>query len=120
MGRIYDSELKILEVLWKHGDTTASDIARILGEECDWSRTTTYTVIKKCVQKGLVARKNPKFICQPLITKKQVREQETTLLVNKVFDGSSDLLIANLIDNKKISSEQLEKLRQFVLEESSP
>jgi len=116
MERIFDSELKVLEVLWEFGESTASEIARVLNQKCDWSRTTTYTVIKKCIQKGLVARENEKFICRALITQEQIRKQEATLLINRVFDGSPHLLIANLIDSGQVTQEQLDELRQFILE----
>ena len=46
-----DSELKVLEVLWEHGDLTASQIYKILAEKVGWSRNTSYTIIKRCVDK---------------------------------------------------------------------
>ena len=51
--KLFDSELKIMEILWKGGETTARSIAETLKEQIGWSKTTTYTVIKKCIDKGL-------------------------------------------------------------------
>ena len=116
MEKIFDSELKVLEVLWANGETSASDIARILGEQVGWSKTTTYTVIKKCIQKGLVERKVTKFICRALVTRAEAQERETASLVDKMFEGSSDLLVANLLSSGRIGKEQLAKLRKQVLE----
>ena len=116
MDKIFDSELKVLEVLWKHGETSASEVARLLHEQVGWSKTTTYTVIKKCIGKSLIERGTAKFICRALVSKDDVRTRETTALVNKMFDGCSDLLVANLLSSGKISSEQLNKLRQQILE----
>lgn len=45
--KLFDSELRVMEILWKDGDTTAKEIAKILKEQVEWSKTTTYTVIKK-------------------------------------------------------------------------
>ena len=67
--KLFDSELKIMEILWKGGETTARSIAETLKEQIGWSKTTTYTVIKKCIDKGVVNRKEPGFVCRPLITK---------------------------------------------------
>lgn len=62
--KLYESELKVMEVLWRQGETTAGQMAKILGEEVGWNRNTTYTVIKKCVSKGAVERREPGFgIC---------------------------------------------------------
>ena len=54
--KLYDSELKVMEILWKEGELTAGHIAKILKEEIGWNRNTTYTVIKKCIEKGAVER----------------------------------------------------------------
>ena len=53
MEKLFDSELKVMEVLWREGSMTAGNIAAILAEEIGWNRNTTYTVIKKCVEKIL-------------------------------------------------------------------
>ena len=50
--KLFDSELKVMDILWKEGDTSAKDIAEILNRQVGWSKTTTYTVIKKCINKG--------------------------------------------------------------------
>ena len=113
---LFDSELKVMEILWKNGDTSAKEIAKHLNEQTGWSKTTTYTVIKKCLDKLAIERKDPGFICRALISKEAVREQETKELVDKMFDGSSDLLVASLISGKKIGTEQLHKLRQLIID----
>ena len=50
--KLFDSELKVMDILWKEGDTSAKEIAEKLNEQVGWSKTTTYTVIKKCIDKG--------------------------------------------------------------------
>ena len=90
---IFESELKVLEVLWSEGDTTAKDLAIKLNESTAWSKTTTYTVIKKCVDKGLIERLGTNFTCRALITREDAQKHEIDILVNKMFGGHSDLLI---------------------------
>ena len=111
---LFDSELKVMEILWKGGDTTAKDIALELNRQIGWSKTTTYTVIKKCIDKGAIERIDPNFICHALVTKEEAREHETMELVDKMYDGSSDLLVASLINGNKLSPEQLGRLRQMI------
>ncbi|MDR3277301.1 MAG: BlaI/MecI/CopY family transcriptional regulator, partial [Oscillospiraceae bacterium] len=47
--KLFDSELRVMEILWQNGDTTAKQLAKILSEQVGWSKTTTYTVVKKCL-----------------------------------------------------------------------
>ncbi|MHB8062428.1 MAG: BlaI/MecI/CopY family transcriptional regulator [Ruminiclostridium sp.] len=112
--KLFDSELKIMDILWKEGDTTAKRIAKILNEQVGWSKTTTYTVIKKCLDKGAIKRSNPNFACSPLITKEQARELETTELINKMYDGAADQLVASILGRKNLSPEEIERLKQIV------
>ena len=52
--KLFDSEIKVMEVLWKEGDLTAKQLADILSEKIGWNKNTTYTVIKKCISKGVM------------------------------------------------------------------
>jgi predicted transcriptional regulator len=112
--KLFDSELKVMDVLWKEGDTTAKRIAEILNEQVGWSKTTTYTVIKKCIEKGAIRRIDPNFVCRPLVTKEQVREFETRELIHKLYDGAADQLIASLLGGKRLSSQEIRRLKELV------
>jgi len=112
--KLFDSELKVMDVLWKDGDTTAKRISDILREQVGWNVNTTYTLIKRCIAKGAIERSEPNFICHALIPKEQVQEQEMTELINKVFDGSAELLFASLLNRKNLSAEEIERLKQIV------
>ena len=114
--KLFDSELKVMDVLWKEGDKTAKQISDILKEEIGWNMNTTYTVIKKCMAKGAIERSEPNFMCHALIPKEVVQEAEAEELIGKLFDGSPDKLFAALLDNQKLSREQIEKLRRMVAE----
>lgn len=112
--KLFDSELKVMDVLWKEGDTTAKYIAQTLTKELGWNKNTTYTLIKRCIKKGAIERSEPNFMCHALIPKEKVQEAETDELVNKIYDGSTDKLFASLLSRKKVSAEQIEKLKQIV------
>lgn len=114
--QIFDSELKVMETLWNMGDLTAKEIAQILAKQVDWSKTTTYTVIKKCVDKGFIERQGSNFLCHALISRDEVRGREAIELVDKMFGGSSDLLVASLIQHNKMSPAQIENLRKMLEE----
>ena len=112
--KLFDSELKVMDVLWREGDKTAKQISDILKGEIGWNMNTTYTVIKKCVAKGAIRRDEPNFLCHALIPKEAVQEAETDELIGKLFDGSVDKLFAALLGRKKLSAQQIEELKQIV------
>ena len=112
--KLFDSELKVMDILWKEGDTSAKEIAEKLNEQVGWSKTTTYTVIKKCIDK--VGRSEPGFICRALISRKEVQEVETNELIDKMYDGSSDKLIAALLGSKRLTAEEIQSLKKLVEE----
>ena len=86
--KLFDSELKIMDVLWRNGKTPAKEIADELGQSIGWNKNTTYTVIKKCVDKGAVLRTEPNFQCEALVRREEVQKEETVELINKMFGGS--------------------------------
>ena len=112
--KLFDSELKVMCVLWSEGDTTAKHISDVLKKEIGWNMNTTYTLIKRCIKKGAIERSEPNFMCHALIPKEEVQEAETKELVDKIYDGSVDKLFAALLGRKKLSAEQIQKLKQIV------
>lgn len=112
--KLFDSELKVMDILWKEGDMPAKEIAKVLTNALGWNVNTTYTLIKRCMKKGAIARSEPGFMCHALIPKSAVQEAETEELINKIYDGSADKLFAALLGRKKLSAEQIEKLKQIV------
>ena len=112
--KLFDSELKVMDVLWRKGDMTAKEVSDILKAEIGWNMNTTYTVIKKCIAKEAIERREPNFLCHALIGKEAVQEAETDELIGKLFDGSADKLFAALLGRKKLSADQIAKLKELV------
>ncbi len=112
--KIFDSELKVMNVLWREGDCTAKHISDVLACEVGWNMNTTYTLIKRCIKKGAIARREPNFMCHALIEKEEVQTAETDELINKIFDGSIDKLFSALLGRKELSDEQIERLKKIV------
>ena len=114
--KLFDSELKVMAVLWREGDSTAKRISDILKEQIGWNINTTYTVIKKCIGKGAIERREPNFLCHALLTREEVQAAETDELIDKIYDGSADMLFASLLTRKTLSAEQIERLKRIVEE----
>lgn len=112
--KLFDSELKVMELLWREGEMSAKEISVKLNKAIGWNRTTTYTVIRKCIEKSAVERLEPGFICRPLIQQDEARKAEAEELVNKMFDGSRDLLIAALLNGEKPTEEEIARLKEYI------
>lgn len=112
--KLFDSELKVMGVLWREGDQTAKRISDILKEEIGWNMNTTYTVIKKCIAKGAIARSEPNFRCHALVSREAVQEAETEELLGKLFDGAPEQLFASLLGSHRLTREQIEQLRRMI------
>ena len=82
--KLFDSELKVMDILWKEGIVPAKYVADRLTQELGWNKNTTYTLIKRCINKGAIERTEPGFMCHALIAKEQVQDLET--------DGFDDLI----------------------------
>ena len=114
--KLFDSELKVMEVIWKEGALPAKAISDILAKSIGWNKNTTYTIIKKCVEKGAIERSEPNFICRALIKKEEVQGSKIDELVDKLFDGSTELLFASLVGRNKLPADMIEKLKNIVNE----
>lgn len=112
--KLGDAELKVMNVLWNEGNCTAKHISDILSERFGWNMNTTYTLIKRCIKKGVIERSEPNFMCQALVSREAVQEAETNELLDKLFDGSADKLFAALVGKKNLSPEQVKKLKKIV------
>ncbi len=113
---IYDSERKILEILWDKGDTTAKVLSDLLEQSIGWNRNTTYTVIKKCVAKGLVERIEPHFVCRALVSRDTARAEAANTLLDGWFGGSVEMLVCALLDRQDIPPAELAQLKKRLAE----
>lgn len=112
--KLVDSELKVMGVLWKEGDCPARRIAEVLTDAYGWNVNTTYTLIKRCMKKGAIQRTEPNFMCHALIPKEEVQEAETNDLIDKIYDGSAFNLFTALLGRKKLTADQIEKLKEMI------
>ncbi len=112
--KLYDSELNVMEYLWQKGEASAKEIAAEMAKTVGWSKTTTYTVIKKCVDKGAVERHEPGFHCAPLISRQEAQAYETRELINRMYDGSADLLVASLVGQQMLSEQEIDRLKLLI------
>ena len=114
--RLHEGELNIMELLWSNKVLAAKDIAKIIKEYIGWEKNTTYTVIKRLIDKGAVIREEPGFQCRAAISKRTVQVTETRILLNKLFNGSLNNFFTEFLRNENLSSSEITELQRIVSE----
>ena len=111
--RLHEGELNIMELLWSNKELAAKDISKIIKEYIGWEKNTTYTVIKRLIDKGAIQRTDPGFICSALISQRSVREIETKRLLDQFYNGSLQTFISEYLKNQSISAGDIAELQKL-------
>ncbi len=112
--KLFDSETKVMEIIWEKSPISAKDISLIATDTIGWNKNTTYTVIKKLEAKGFIRREDPGFICTPLVSQNEMQKVEAASLVKKVFGGSRKALFSALLEDEPLSEEEINELRKLI------
>lgn len=112
--RLHEGELNVMELLWSNKALAAKDISKIIKEYIGWEKNTTYTVIKRLIDKGAVKREDPGFICKAAISKRTVQSIETKVLLNKLYNGSLSTFLNEYLKNQDLSRSELLELERIV------
>ncbi|MCH5279563.1 MAG: BlaI/MecI/CopY family transcriptional regulator [Christensenellaceae bacterium] len=112
--KLFDSEIKIMELIWDNEPISAKELSLIAGERIGWNKNTTYTVIKKLETKGFVKRNEPGFMCTSLISRTDVRNAETQSLIDKLFGGSRKALFSALLQDETLSNDDITELKELI------
>jgi len=114
-----DAELRLMEVLWDKGSATVSDVVEDLPATVRLAYSTVLTTLRILENKGyLEHRKEGRaFVYRPVVGRDQAREKAVTHLLRRFFDGSAELLMLNLVEDRKIDPEELKRIRKRIAEE---
>lgn len=112
--RLHEGELNVMELLWSNKVLAAKDISKIIKEYIGWEKNTTYTVIKRLINKGAVRREDPGFLCSAEVTKKEIQDIETKALLNKMYNGCLSTFINDYLGNRKLSLEETMELKRIL------
>lgn len=112
--KLFDSELKVMEIIWEKGIVSAKEISLIASDTIGWNKNTTYTVIKKLEAKGFIRRDEPGFICTPLVSKEEIQKSEASSLLNRIFGGSRKALFSALLEDEKLSDKEIQELKDLI------
>ena len=112
--KLFDSEAKVMEIIWAKAPISAKEVSLIAAETIGWNKNTTYTVLKKLEAKGFIRRDEPNFICTPLVSRSQMQKSEADSLLKKMFGGSRKALFSALLEDEPLTDEEISELRKLI------
>lgn len=114
---MHEGELNIMELLWSNKVLAAKDISKIIKEYIGWEKNTTYTVIKRLIDKGAIIREEPGFMCKAAVSKRMVQNIETKALINKLYNGSLASFFAEFLKNQDLAPGEILELERIISEQ---
>lgn len=114
MEKIFESEYRFLCVLWENEPIGSTELIKICEQELGWKKSTTYTVIKKLSEKGIV--KNEQTIVSALISKEEVDKQESDAFLERSYNGDIPAFLASFLKDRKITASEAERIKKLIEE----
>lgn len=112
--KLFEGELKLMELLWDNEGATAKELSLLAAEIIGWNKNTTYTVIKKLVTKGAIKREEPGFVCRSLIDREEAGREEAKAVARSFFGGSVKAMFSSFMAEGTLTDEEAEELRQLI------
>ena len=110
--KIFESEYRFCLILWEHEPISSGKLVQLAKEALGWSKATTYTVIRRLSERGVL--KNENTMVSSLISKEETQKSRLEEMVEETFEGSMPAFIAAFSKSKRLSREEVEQLRQLI------
>ena len=110
--KIFESEYRFCLILWENEPVKSSELVRLCKEQLGWKPTTTYTVIKRLSERGVL--KNEDTMVSSLVSKDEVQAAEIDELVEKKFEGSLPAFVAAFTRHRKLSEEEIDEVQRMI------
>ena len=110
--KIFESEYRFCRILWEHEPIKSKELVKLCQEHLGWKPTTTYTVIKRLSERGVV--KNENTVVSALVSQEEVQAAQVDEIMEKTFDGSLPAFIAAFSRNRKVSPEEIDQVQAMI------
>lgn len=110
--KVFESEYRFCLILWEHEPIKSSELVSLCKEQLGWKPTTTYTVIKRLSERGVL--KNENTVVTSLVSKDEVQASEIDELLEKKFDGSLPAFVAAFTRHKKLSDKEIDEVQKMI------
>lgn len=110
--KLHDAEYRFACIVWENEPIHSKELTVLCEEKMNWKRTTTYTVLKKLCNKGILRNENA--IVTSLKKKAEIQCYESQQILKKVFDDSLPVFLTAFMSGRKLSKEEAEELKQLI------
>lgn len=110
--KIFESEYRFCLILWENEPVKSSDLVKLCADQLGWRPTTTYTVIKRLSERGVLQNENS--VVTSLVSKEQVQAAQMQEMVDKTFEGSLPAFIAAFTRHQKLSEKEIDQVQQMI------
>ena len=110
--KIFESEYRFCLILWEHEPVNSTKLVELCKSQLGWSKATTYTVIRRLAERGVL--KNENTIVSSLVSKQQAQESRLQEMVEETFEGSMPAFIAAFSRSKKLTRKEVDQLQAFI------
>ena len=110
--KIFESEYRFFLILWEHEPVKSSELVRLCKEQLGWKPTTTYTVIKRLSERGVL--KNENTIVSSIVSKDEAQASEINEMLEKTFEGSLPAFIAAFTKHRKLSPDEIDEVQSMI------
>lgn len=105
-------ETKFAEMIWEKEPVTSSELVKMAAAELDWKRTTTHTVLRRLIDKGLFMNENGTVTS--LVSKQEFYSMQSRKFVDDSFNGSLPAFIAAFASGKKLSQSEVDEIQKMI------
>lgn len=110
--KIFESEYRFCCILWEHEPIKSSELVNLCREQLGWKPTTTYTVIKRLSERGVL--KNENTVVSSLVSKDAVQAAEISEMVERTFEGSLPAFVAAFTRHQKLSDKEIDEIQNLI------
>lgn len=110
--KVFESEYRFCLILWRAEPIASAELAKRCGAELGWSRTTTYTVIKRLSERGVV--KNENGVVTSIVSKEQIQRAQMDEMMEKTFEGSVPAFLAAFGKRQELTEAQIAEIRRII------
>lgn len=110
--KIFESEYRFCLILWEREPVSSGELVKLCKERLGWSKATTYTVIRRLAERGVV--KNENTIVSALISKEEAQKARLEEMVEETFEGSLPAFLTAFSKNKKLTRQEVDQLKMLI------
>jgi predicted transcriptional regulator len=110
--KVFESEYRFCEILWENEPVSSSELVRLCSEKLEWKKSTTYTVIRRLAERGVL--KNEDSIVTSLVSKEDIQSAESEEVVERTFSGSLPNFIAAFTRKKNLSKQEIDEIQNII------